>query len=188
MERSSCTRNIFLIGYRATGKTTVGRILAKKLGYGFIDLDALIQGQAGDTIEGIVKRDGWERFRLLEAQALRGLLRACQDMVISCGGGAVLHQDIMATIKKDALIIWLKARPRDIIERIKIDERSSEQRPALSPGRDLKEEITTILEARTPLYQRFSHFAVDTTNRDPAEVATRIARVVGQETDLSQEE
>ncbi len=185
MERPSRPRNIFLIGYRATGKTTVGRILAGRLGYGFIDLDAFIQDRAGNTIAGMVKQDGWERFRSLEAKALKELSHSCQDTVIACGGGAVLHQDLMASVKENALVIWLTARPQDIIERIRADEKSGEQRPALSSGRNLEEEIRTVLETRIPLYQRFSHFAVDTTGKDPEGIAAWIARIAKRETDPS---
>jgi len=164
-------KKIFLIGYRATGKTEVGRCLAERLGWEFRDLDDRIESEAGLTIEKMVKKAGWPSFRNRERQALRQALAIERPIVVACGGGAVMHEDIWPEIMEQALVVWLRAGVETIVHRISSDPMTVSRRPALVKGKSLEEEIETVLDARMPLYSKFSHIHIDTEQLTPDEIA-----------------
>ena len=167
-------KKIFLIGYRATGKTEVGRHLAERLGWEFRDLDDWIESEAGLTIEKMVEKAGWPFFRDRERRALEQALAIKRPIVVACGGGAVMHEDIWPEIMEQALVIWLRAGVRTIVQRISSDPMTVSRRPALVQGKSLKEEIKTVLGSRTPLYRKFSHIHIDTGQLTPDEIADHL--------------
>ncbi len=172
---------IFLIGYRASGKTSVGRILARALGWGFRDLDRQVEMAAGITIAEMVARYGWERFRQEERGALEEALADEGNMVVACGGGAVLHRDLWPEALARFRVIWLRARVDTVLERMASDPGTGSMRPALEPGRSPEEEVLRTMGARRPLYRAFSHFAVDTDGKSSGEVAGEILDMLGAE-------
>ncbi len=166
-------KKILLIGYRATGKTAVGKELSRVLGCPFIDLDQVIEREASKTISQIVEEEGWEGFRKREEKALKEALDRPKRFVLACGGGAVLHEEIMEEFKKKALIVWLKAPFEVMMKRLLSDSKSATMRPSLT-GKNLKEEITKTYEKRRPLYEKFSHISVDTNEKSPFQIAQEI--------------
>ncbi|MDY6986791.1 MAG: shikimate kinase [Thermodesulfobacteriota bacterium] len=164
--------NLVLIGYRATGKTVVGRALSERLGRPFFDADAYIEKKAGRTIKEMVAAEGWPFFRAREKEAIRQL-SAMEDCVIAPGGGAVMDRDNVALLRNKGWFVLLKADMDTMIQRIQGDKKSSEQRPDLLGG-DIYEETQTMLKARMPVYEEVSDISVDTSHLSIDEVVERI--------------
>ncbi len=163
---------IVLIGFRAVGKTTVGKLLARKLDWEFVDLDAWLEARLKRSIREVVETEGWEAFRRAEREALR-TFSGRKEVVLSLGGGAVMHRKEMEALKAGAFVVWLYARPETIIRRLSEDPRTETQRPSLT-GRPLEEEVTELLKERTPLYRHFADLALSTDDLSPEEAARRI--------------
>ena len=125
-------RKIILSGYRATGKSTVGRLLAERLNIGFIDMDEVLVARHGE-ISDLVRERGWDYFRAWEKELLEELVASC-EVVISTGGGAVLHQDVWRELKETGLVVWLTADLETICCRLDADSDSGSQRPSLTGG------------------------------------------------------
>jgi shikimate kinase len=152
---------IILIGYRCTGKTTVGKRLAERLHLPFLDTDAMIEKAAGKTIREMTEERGWEFFRQQEQEVIRSLT-ACGKSVIAAGGGAVIDPANAALLKKEGVLIWLRADETAIRERMLADPVTAGQRPRFSCD-DLVVEISNTLAVRTPVYRRLSDLDIDTT-------------------------
>jgi shikimate kinase len=155
---------IILTGYRACGKTSVGKTLARQLNLQFIDTDALIVEQAGKEISEIVAQKGWDYFRGLERDVLNSLIKQT-GLVIATGGGAIMHQDIWPKLMASALVVWLTADKEIICQRLQGDDNSTAQRPSLT-GSTIYKEVEKVLAEREPLYRQGSHLAVDTGTLD----------------------
>ena len=165
-------KKVILTGYRATGKSTVGRILADKLGWLFMDTDREIEKREGCSIAQMVAEQGWDFFRGLERDILLELVPV-QNIVIACGGGAILHKDAWETLKAVSLVVWLTADPETICQRLAADSRTADQRPALTDS-DIFNEVREVLAQRQPLYRQGSHLEIATTI-PAAEIADQIA-------------
>ena len=152
--------NLFLIGYRCTGKTSVGRRLAAILGREFVDTDSVIVSEAGMDIRKIVTHYGWQEFRRLEHLALQ---QTCitDGQIVATGGGIVLDGANVESMKKSGRVIWLKATPDTIRRRMLKDQASEVSRPALT-SKDSIAEIEDTLAKRKALYVQAMDFAVDT--------------------------
>jgi len=168
---------VVLTGFRATGKTTVGRKLAHLYGYRFLDTDAVIVEQLGCSVAESVNRYGWQPFRQLEKQVLTECV-ALKKTVLATGGGAVLHHRAWQQLRNHATVVWLQADPETLLARLQQDPDTDRQRPSLrsrpSAGRDSAEEISTLLADREPLYRAGSDLAVDTEDRTPDALAAYI--------------
>ena len=163
---------VVLTGFRATGKTAVGRILAELLNYRFIDTDEVITGRLGCSIAESVKRDGWQPFRDLEQEVLKKLAGE-KNAVIATGGGAVLHRETSQKLYDQAFIIWLRADVKTILSRLGADEKTALQRPSLS-GQDQETEIVALLAEREPMYRAGADMALDTENSTPKTLAATV--------------
>jgi shikimate kinase len=152
--------NLYLIGYRCTGKTSVGRRLAAKLERTFVDTDTRITEEAGMSVADIVAKEGWEAFRRAEASLLE-TIAARDGYVVSTGGGVVLQQENRRLMRQNGLSVWLTARPATILKRMSADRANSDFRPALT-GRTLEKEVRQTLAERIPLYAQMSDMAVAT--------------------------
>ncbi len=152
--------NIFLIGYRCTGKTTVGRSLAKRLEKFFFDTDLELVKEQGLNISDIVNQKGWSAFREIEKQVIQ---RTCErdNQVVATGGGAVLDEDNVKRMKDSGVLIWLRAEINTIEKRIIEDNTTRNFRPSLT-SKGSVEEIQETLLARNPYYERAMDFFVDT--------------------------
>ncbi|MCC6140446.1 MAG: shikimate kinase [Nitrospira sp.] len=149
--------NIVLTGYRGTGKSTVGKVLAARLGWRLVSTDAEIVRQAGRSVPEIVAQHGWEYFSDLESAVCRDF--AAQDkLVIDTGGGAILRQENVAWLKKNGRLFWLTASVETIASRIGCDT----QRPSLTGTKSFVEEIEEVLAVRTPKYREAADHLVPT--------------------------
>jgi shikimate kinase len=146
-------RTIFLIGPRASGKTTLGRRLAERLSRSFVDLDAVFLERQGETIADLVAREGWDAFRRVEAAILADVA-ATSGQVVATGGGAVLLPENRELLSQ-GLVLYLQATPERLAERLLADL-NEEQRPKLT-DLGLREEIMATLAEREPLYLSCAH-------------------------------
>ena len=164
--------NIVLIGYRGTGKTVVGELLAARLGMTYMGMDAQIVKKAGMPIPEIVEKSGWPGFRDMESQVAREL--AGQDhLIIDTGGGVIERPENIEALQTNARIFWLKASVDAIVSRIQQDT----QRPALTAGKTFTEEVAEVLEQRTPKYKNAAHHEIDTDPLTPEQVAEKIIQL-----------
>ena len=159
-------RNIVLVGFMGTGKTTVGQLLAKQTGMPLLDMDTLIEQRAGKPITDIFAQDGEPHFRELERTIARELA-AREGQIISTGGGIVLNPDNITDYEKTGLVICLLASPETVMDRVKHDT----TRPLLAG--DKQEKIIQLLQSRKPLYEAIAH-KVDTDGAAPESIAAQI--------------
>ncbi len=139
-------RCLYLVGMMGSGKTSTGRPLAERLGYGFVDADAVIEQVAGCTISEIFERDGEEEFRSLETQVMRSISER-HSLVVATGGGVVTRTENWGMMHQ-GIVIWLDVERRQLLQRLQVD---STQRPLLMTG-DPAETLDEILKQRRPLY------------------------------------
>lgn len=164
---------IVLIGFRTVGKTSIGKILAERLNWEFLDLDEEIQKRTEKSIKEIVEEKGWEGFRSLEKELLREILNT-KKRVIALGGGSILHKDEMLELKKKSFIVWLYADKETILKRMKEDFRTLSQRPPLTNFSTLEEEVEKLLKEREKLYNYFSHVKINTSQKNISEIVEEI--------------
>ncbi len=150
--------NIYLIGYRGTGKTHIGRELAKALEKEFTDTDDLIAEKAGKSIPEIFEDDGEEKFRDIEFNVL-GEVAVKGNLVVGCGGGIILRKENIETLKKSGVVILLEASPEKIYNRISGDR----NRPALTNKNEF-EEIRHVLAERKENYEKAADYTIDAGN------------------------
>ncbi len=165
-------RNIVLIGFMGTGKSTVARRLADRLNRNFFELDELIEKEAGKTINNIFKEEGGERFRDLESDMI-GVITKREGGIISCGGGAVLRERNVKILKKNAVLIHLTASPQVILERIGDDE----NRPLLMHNNKI-ERIKELIRTRGKIYDRCADYTIDTSELGIEDVVHEIIEEV----------
>jgi shikimate kinase len=163
---------LFLIGSRGTGKSTVGRLLADRLGWGFVDADVHLEAAAGRTIADVFAAEGEAGFRDREAAALAELAARTRH-VVATGGGVVLRPANRELLRNSGFIAWLTAPPEAAFARLQGDPTTAARRPNLTPTGGL-EEVRTLIAAREPLYRACAHFAVDTDRQSPEAVADAI--------------
>ncbi len=161
---------IFLIGLRGTGKSTIGRLLADRLGVTFVDADAELESRAGRTIREIFAADGEQAFRDLESLVLADLI-AADVGVIATGGGVVLRESNRQRMRAGR-VVWLTANVDELWQRLKADPASRERRPDLTVGG--RDEIAQLALARDSLYRACADHIIDTTGRTPEAVTADI--------------
>lgn len=175
---------VYLTGYRGTGKTSVARRLADALGGEFLDLDDVIESRAGRSIREIFEAGGEESFRDWETRCLaevagksmlpsnpKRILRTNEmTRVLALGGGAILREKNRQIIRDGGVCIWLDASAKTLAARLSGDQSTASRRPALT---DLspEDEIEELLRQRRPLYLEVSDTRIDTDHRSPEQVA-----------------
>lgn len=152
--------NIVLIGYRGTGKSSVGKALAARLGRELVSTDSEIVRRAGCSIPEIVAQHGWEYFRDLESDVCRNLADRDQ-LVIDTGGGAIVRPRNVEMLKRNGRLFWLTASVESIAARIGGDT----QRPSLTGTKSFVEEIQDVLRERAPKYQAAADHVIPTDDR-----------------------
>ena len=171
--------NVFLTGYRATGKTTVAELIAAALGKEAVDADVFLEQRAGKTIAQIFEEEGEQGFRDRETEVVLELANG-EDMVVALGGGAILREENRRALDGRGVTVWLTASPNVIFERMNTDPLTGQRRPALTSAGGL-EEIRSLLAVRTPLYQAVADFTVDTDTNTPQQVAEEIVARIRRE-------
>lgn len=173
--------NYVLIGYRATGKTTVARSLAGRLGWEWVDADVEIERRAGKSIARIFAEDGEPAFRDLEAEVIRDLCGR-RRIVLAAGGGAPLRPQSRRVMRDSGRVVWLKALPETILARMSGDVTTTERRPDLTDRGGL-EEIVQLLSQRESVYRESAHVEVDTEQKTPEGIAAEILDRAGLASD-----
>lgn len=161
--------NVVLIGYRGTGKSSVGKILAARLGRTLLSTDAEVVKLAGQTIPAMVEQHGWEYFRDLESKVCQELADQ-NGLIIDTGGGAILRSQNVEVLKQTGKLFWLTASVETIAKRIGSDT----QRPSLTGTKSFLDEIQDVLQDRLPKYQAAGDYVIETDGRSLSQVADEI--------------
>lgn len=165
-------RGIVLVGYRGTGKTTVGRILAERTRRPFLDLDREVEARAGKSIPAIFTEDGEPAFRDLESRAVLDLADRAAGSVVATGGGAILAEANRKALRAFGFVAWLAADVETLARRLRSSRRGVDDRPALTSAGTIAE-IAEVLEARLPLYREAADAEVDA-SQGPDRVADAV--------------
>jgi shikimate kinase len=165
------SKNIYLIGFMGAGKTSVGRILAHKLGLGFSDLDELIEAECGKTISSIFSELGEDFFREMESKTLQSISQSA-GQIVATGGGIALRQSNWKIMKEGGITVYLKASADVLWSRIKNDT----SRPLLRVEKPF-EKVNELLSMRIPLYEK-ADIIIETENKSPENVADEIIRFI----------
>lgn len=171
IEPAPPVRRIVLVGFMASGKSTVGQRLAERLGWDFLDFDEEIERRTGLAIPDIFRRMGEPAFRALEAE----LTAECGDLdhiVLAPGGGWITQPELLELLAPGTLLVWLRVSPEEAVRRAM---RARTHRPLLA-GPDPLARARLLLSEREPLYRQ-ADVAVDVDDRDPDEVAAEIAGI-----------
>ena len=166
--------NVALYGFMGVGKSTVGKALSEKLGYGFVDMDEMIERRAGVKIKDMFAAEGEKRFRALEKEVAKEVAEKDRH-VIACGGGAVLDPENAEALRSNSVLILLTASIDEIVERT----RDNDERPLLNVD-DAQAEA--LLRERMPLYLEAADLVMDTTGASPTQLAAEIAVALGEST------
>jgi shikimate kinase len=169
-------KNIVLIGYRGTGKSTIGRHLGTLLGWEFVDTDVLITARAGKTIREIFEGGGEAAFRALETAVIAELAQR-EGLVIAVGGGAILREENVAALKSNGQIWWLRAEAEILHARIQGDAVTNATRPNLTAAGGLAE-VRELLARRTPLYEAAAHQTLEVGTVTPMQAAEQISTFI----------
>ncbi len=160
--------NIFLVGLMGAGKTSVGRLLAKRLGKTFCDCDQEIERRTGVKIPVIFEIEGEAGFRSREAAMLRELT-ARNDIVLATGGGAILREENRQTLTKSGTVVYLRASLDDLWQRTRHDR----SRPLLQTP-DPRAKLEELFALRDPLYREIATIVIDTGNQSLGNLANRL--------------
>lgn len=176
-------RTLFLIGPRASGKSTVGRIVAERLALPFYDTDDMVMDEAGCSIAEIVRLEGWESFRARESRALAlAVARDAAGAVVSTGGGMVLARENRERMRAAGAVFYLAA-PLDCLYARLERQFDAGRRPSLT-GESPLTELARVLEEREPLYREAAHHIIDAT-APRAAMARTIIRLLAKQREES---
>lgn len=163
---------IILTGFMGTGKTAVGAALAKKLGYDFLDLDLMVEGETGKTVTEIFEKEGEPSFRGYEKKMLKKALER-EKIVVATGGGAIVDPENLKLMKERGVVVGLAADPEAIFKRVA----EMQTRPLLKT-KDQMKKIKNLLSERSPYY-RAADVIVDTTSRSVEATVDEILKSIG---------
>ncbi len=164
--------NLVLIGYRGTGKSTVGTLLAERLGMRYVCMDNEITTKAKMSTPEIVAAYGWSKFRDMEAE-LTIELTSQDGLIIDTGGGVIERQENVKALQANTQIFWLHASVDTIISRIQDDS----SRPALTSGKTFVEEVAEVLAKREPVYKAAADHSIDANNASPSQITDLIVKI-----------
>ncbi|HEX3657596.1 MAG TPA: shikimate kinase [Pirellulales bacterium] len=170
---NAIAKNIVLIGYRGTGKTTVARALAERLGWQWLDADVELETRAGCSIADMFATAGEAAFRDLESQLLAEFIER-PKLVLATGGGVVLRDANRRLLEQAGMVVWLEADIDTLAQRVSADAATAGRRPNLT-AHGGRLEIERLLAEREPLYRQCAGLTIHTPGRSPDEIAAAIA-------------
>lgn len=182
MKKEQDKAAIYLVGYRASGKTSAGRAVAEALSRLFVDTDQLIEDSSGREISAIFADSGEAVFRQLESEALAAVKARVLEgerLVVATGGGIVLSQENIEGMRSTGHLVWLRAPASVLQERIERDPASIRNRPALS-GVDAVAEVEEVLKRRYSLYEAAADCVVDTGDLDEEQVCGAVLDAIAE--------
>ncbi len=165
-------KNIYLVGLMGSGKTTLGKILAKKIDKQFYDSDQVIEEKLGVDVPIIFEYEGEAGFREREKDILKELV-GIQNIVLATGGGIILSKSNRDLLAQNGMVVYLKSNQKDLILRMKNDK----TRPLLQNG-NIEEIIKNLCKERGPLYEEIADFEITTKNKKIHEVVNEIMSVI----------
>lgn len=165
-------KNIILVGFMGAGKTAIGKRLAKRLRYKFVDVDNEIEKLLKTSIPMIFKRHGSIRFRSEEELMLTKICQR-ENQVIATGGGAVVKETNRYTLKDGGIVVWLQASPEEIVKRIG----AGRGRPLLK-GQNISEIVERLLNERKVWYQEVADLKIDTDDKSLEEIVNEIIELL----------
>ncbi len=169
--------SIFLVGMMGAGKTSVGRVLARRLNKVFYDSDRVIEQRTGVKIPVIFEIEGEPGFRHRESAVLEELT-ALDDVVLATGGGAVLAQENRERLRTRGTVVYLRASVKDLLNRTRHDK----NRPLLQTA-DPRARLAELYEMRDPLYREVAHVTIDTGSQSLTTLLHRLHQVLGARRD-----
>jgi shikimate kinase len=170
---------IFLIGFMGSGKSAVGKLLATRLGFDFIDTDKRIEVRLGKEILTVFKTDGESTFRLAENEMIHEIIKKPGRVVIASGGGMPCSDENLKLMMFFGTTVYLKRSIDDLFD---ILQNEAFKRPLLANAPDLKEAITSLLEPREPCYNMAKHVVEIDRHENIEQVVERIACVIEKTT------
>jgi shikimate kinase len=175
-------KRIALIGFRASGKSTLGPMVARALEWRFADMDELLSASLGLSIAAWVERFGWESFREREARLLVELSRE-DKIVVATGGGIVEREDNRSVLRKAFFTVWVRCAPEILCRRLACDEKTTALRPSLT-GRGIFAEMAEVLARRTPWYEASAHLVLKGDSSSPEDLAACLVRHYAAQADF----
>lgn len=161
--------SVCFIGLPGSGKSTIGRQLARHWGVEFVDSDQVLERRLGGTIKEFFAVHGEQAFRDAETEVLAELARGQTACVLSTGGGAVLRAENREVLHENTTVFYLQSSPEDIARRLRNDT----SRPLLQ-GEDPLKRLRDLLAVRAPLYEETAHFTIDTVRCSTAQVVRKV--------------
>ncbi len=171
--------NIILIGFMGSGKTSVGRQLAKKLQYSFCDTDELIEKENKTSVRNVFSAYGEEYFRKLETATISDLYKNMTRTVLSTGGGLPITEGNDRLLRRLGHVIYLKASQETLMKRLQ----GYTSRPLLA-GENVEEKVYDLLQQRTPIYEKAAHFSVSTDHKNFNEIIDEIIGLCNIQLDI----
>ena len=165
-------KNIFIVGSMGSGKTSIGKMLAKNNNLSFLDTDHEIIRSCGYSIPDIFEKFGEEHFRGLETEQLRKI-NAIENHVISTGGGIILRDDNKKLMQNLGIIIFLDININSQLDRVK----NRKNRPLLN-NKDLKENLLSLKKIRDPIYKKISNYIIDVSGKERDQVINEIQKII----------
>lgn len=166
---------IILIGFMGVGKTTIGKIIAKKLKLNFVDMDNYIEKTEGKSISKIFEEYGEQHFRELESESLKDLIKI-DNIVISTGGGIITTKENSDILKKEKIVIFLDANTQTILNNL---YKEIDKRPLLSNSKNIEYTISNLLNQRYEKYNSICDIKIDINEKNIEEVVSQILVNIG---------
>ena len=166
--------NLYVIGYRGSGKSTVAPLVAQLLGWDSVDSDDVIESKAGTSIAEIFSEHGERAFRKMETETILRLSNL-ENQVVSLGGGAPIEPENRPLLAGTGKTVWLKAATNLLWQRISGDASTGTRRPALT-DQDGYSEVEQLLAERSPVYEACADYTIDIAALSPQEIADQIVK------------